>query len=67
MPHPTESSKKVYLLCVGVRIVYIHPIKMFFVVRKINIENVGAGRCEVLKATLKIKSLPDCGTLSVGK
>jgi hypothetical protein len=36
--HPTESSMKVRLSCLGVRIVYTQePVKTFFVVRKIDI------------------------------
>jgi hypothetical protein len=58
---------KVHLSCLGVRIVCTHePIKIFFVVRKIDIENVGVDRCEVLTAALEV-ALPECGTLSVPK
>ena len=36
--HPTESGMKVHLSCLGVRIVYTQePVKIFFVVRKIDI------------------------------
>jgi hypothetical protein len=66
--YPIDSSMKAYLFWLGVRIGYTQdPIKMFFVVRKINMENVDAGRFEVLTVTLKIKSLLECRTVSAGK
>ena len=47
--HPTESSMEVHLSCLGVRIVYTQePIKIFFFVRKIDIQGDSGAICITL-------------------